>query len=57
MRHLRRIYPQRLRNQLILMAIMMVVVPTVSIGYIVETEGRSAVLAEKEKNYPPSYSC
>ncbi|GJK84292.1 two-component system sensor histidine kinase AtoS [Citrobacter amalonaticus] len=27
----------------------MVIVPTLSIGYIVETEGRSAVLSEKEK--------
>lgn len=31
------------------MAILMVIVPTLSIGYIVEIEGRSAVLAEKEK--------
>lgn len=49
MRYLRRIYPHRLRNQMILMAILMVIVPTLSIGYIVETEGRSAVLSEKEK--------
>jgi two-component system sensor histidine kinase AtoS len=42
-------YPRRLRNQMILMAIMLVSVPTISIGYIVETEGRSAVLSEKEK--------
>jgi two-component system sensor histidine kinase AtoS len=34
---------------MILMAILMVIVPTLSIGYIVETEGRSAVLSEKEK--------
>jgi two-component system sensor histidine kinase AtoS len=34
---------------MILMAILMVLVPTLSIGYIVETEGRSAVLSEKEK--------
>ena len=32
-----------------LMAILMVIVPTLTIGYIVETEGRSAVLSEKEK--------
>lgn len=44
-----RVYPRRLRNQMILMAILMVSVPTISIGYIVETEGRSAVLSEKEK--------
>lgn len=46
----RRLYPRRLRNQMIMMAILMVIVPTISIGYIVETEGRSAVLSEKEKN-------
>lgn len=45
----RRLYPRRLRNQMIMMAILMVVIPTISIGYIVETEGRSAVLSEKEK--------
>ncbi|EPZ2455205.1 two-component system sensor histidine kinase AtoS [Citrobacter youngae] len=45
----RRLYPRRLRNQMIMMAILMVIVPTISIGYIVETEGRSAVLSEKEK--------
>ena len=49
MRYLKRVYPRRLRNQMILMAILMVIVPTLSIGYIVETEGRSAVLSEKEK--------
>lgn len=49
MRFLRGLYPRRLRNQLILMALLMVIVPTLSIGYIVETEGRSAVLSEKEK--------
>ncbi len=57
MHWLKRIYPRRLRNQMILMAILMVIVPTLSIGYIVETEGRSAVLSEKEKNYRPSYTC
>lgn len=45
----RRLYPRRLRNQMIMMAILMVVIPTISIGYIVETEGRSAVLSEKRK--------
>ena len=45
----RRFYPRRLRNQMIMMAILMVIIPTISIGYIVETEGRSAVLSEKEK--------
>lgn len=49
MRFLRGLYPRRLRNQMILMALLMVIVPTLSIGYIVETEGRSAVLSEKEK--------
>lgn len=49
MRFLRGLYPLRLRNQMILMALLMVIVPTLSIGYIVETEGRSAVLSEKEK--------
>lgn len=42
-------YPYRLRNQLILMAIIMVTIPTLSIGYVVGTEGRAAVIAEKEK--------
>ncbi|TCW17938.1 PAS/PAC sensor signal transduction histidine kinase [Raoultella sp. BIGb0138] len=46
---IRRIYPRRLRNQMILMAILMVCIPIIAIGYIVETEGRSAVLSEKEK--------
>lgn len=45
MHYLKWIYPRRLRNQMILM----VIVPTLTIGYIVETEGRSAVLSEKEK--------
>lgn len=49
MHYMKWIYPRRLRNQMILMAILMVIVPTLSIGYIVETEGRSAVLSEKEK--------
>ncbi|KZO62542.1 histidine kinase [Escherichia coli] len=48
-RNMKWIYPRRLRNQMILMAILMVIVPTLTIGYIVETEGRSAVLSEKEK--------
>lgn len=47
---LQRLYPRRLRNQMIVMAIIMVSVPTLSIGYIVEMEGRAAVLAEKEKS-------
>lgn len=42
-------YPRRLRNQMIVMAIVMVSIPTLAIGYIVETEGQAAVLAEKEK--------
>ncbi|TGB67149.1 two-component system sensor histidine kinase AtoS [Escherichia sp. E4930] len=49
MHSLKWLYPRRLRNQLIMMAILMVIIPTLSIGYIVETEGRSAVLSEKEK--------
>ena len=49
MHYMKLIYPRRLRNQMILMAILMVIVPTLTIGYIVETEGRSAVLSEKEK--------
>lgn len=44
MHYMKWIYPRRLRNQMILMAILMVIVPTLTIGYIVETEGRSAVL-------------
>lgn len=44
MRFLRGLYPRRLRNQMRLMAIPMVIVPTLPIGYIVEIEGRSAVL-------------
>lgn len=49
MNYIKWIYPRRLRNQMLLMAILMVIVPTLTIGYIVETEGRSAVLSEKEK--------
>ncbi len=49
MHYMKWIYPRRLRNQMILMAILMVIVPTLTIGYIVETEGRSAVLSEKKK--------
>ncbi|HHO9728509.1 TPA: two-component system sensor histidine kinase AtoS [Escherichia coli] len=49
MHYMKWIFPRRLRNQMILMAILMVIVPTLTIGYIVETEGRSAVLSEKEK--------
>ncbi|EPO9143239.1 two-component system sensor histidine kinase AtoS [Escherichia coli] len=49
MHYMKWIYPRRLRNQMILMAILMVIVPTLTIGYIVETEGRSAILSEKEK--------
>ena len=49
MHYMKWIYPRRLRNHMILMAILMVIVPTLTIGYIVETEGRSAVLSEKEK--------
>ncbi|HDO1322124.1 TPA: two-component system sensor histidine kinase AtoS [Aeromonas veronii] len=44
------LYPRRLRNQMILMATLMVIVPTLLTGYLVETEGRAAVLSEKEKN-------
>lgn len=40
MHYMKWIYPRRLRNQMILMAILMVIVPTLTIGYIVETEGR-----------------
>ncbi|HFZ8994231.1 TPA: two-component system sensor histidine kinase AtoS [Citrobacter freundii] len=49
MRYLKRMYPRRLRNQMILTASLMIIVPTLIIGYIVETEGRAALLAEKEK--------
>nr|WP_249226326.1 two-component system sensor histidine kinase AtoS [Entomohabitans teleogrylli] len=49
MQRVKRFYPRRLRNQMIAMAIVMVSVPTLTIGYIVETEGQAAVLAEKEK--------
>lgn len=44
MRVLSRVSPQRLRNQMRLMAIPLVIMPTLPIGYIVEIEGRSAVL-------------
>lgn len=57
MNYMKWIYPRRLRNQMILMAILMVIVPTLTIGYIVETEGRSAVLSEKEKNFLPWSIC
>ena len=57
MHYMKWIYPRRLRNQMILMAILMVIVPTLTIGYIVETEGRSAVLSEKEKNFAGSSTC
>ncbi len=53
MHYMKWIYPRRLRNQMILM----VIVPTLTIGYIVETEGRSAVLSEKEKNFLPWSTC
>lgn len=46
---IKRFYPRRLRNQMIAMAIVMVSVPTLTIGYIVETEGQAAVQLEKEK--------
>ncbi len=51
MRYLRRLYPRRLRNQIRPTAILMVIVPTLSIGYIVETEGlisRSYLKKEKK---------
>lgn len=41
--------PNGLRNNLILMAVLMVCVPTLAIGYFVEVEGREALLLEKEK--------
>lgn len=44
MHYMKWIYPRRLRNQMILMAILMVIVPTLTIGYIVESEGRSALM-------------
>lgn len=46
---LSKLYPRRLRNQLIMMAVFMVTVPTLTIGYVVETEGRAALLQEKQK--------
>lgn len=46
---LSRLYPKRLRNQLIMLAVFMVTLPTLTIGYVVETEGRAALLQEKEK--------
>lgn len=39
--------PFSLRDKLILMAIILVTVPTLIIGYFVETEGRAALLQEK----------
>lgn len=44
---LHKYYPFSLRDKLILMAILLVTVPTLIIGYFVETEGRSALLQEK----------
>lgn len=51
--HLRKILnpliPRRLRNQLILMAVCMVTIPILTMGYVVDKEGRAALIAEKEK--------
>ncbi len=44
MHYMKWIYPRRLRNQMILMAILMVIVPTLTIGYIVETGNDSNLL-------------
>ncbi|WP_314137804.1 two-component system sensor histidine kinase AtoS [Buttiauxella noackiae] len=40
--------PVRLRSKLILMAVLMVTIPILTIGYVVETEGRAALLQEKQ---------
>lgn len=40
--------PKRLRSKLIVMAILMVTIPTLTIGYFVETEGRAALIHEKQ---------
>lgn len=48
-RWLNRLRPKSLHNNLILMTIGMVCVPTLIIGYVVEAEGRQAILLEKEK--------
>lgn len=51
--HLRKIlkplFPRKLRNQLIVMAICMVSIPVLTMGYVVDNEGRAALIAEKEK--------
>ncbi|KFC92914.1 two-component system sensor histidine kinase AtoS [Leminorella grimontii] len=39
--------PHTLRNKMMMLAILMVTVPTLVIGYFVETEGRDALLEEK----------
>lgn len=41
--------PRKLRNQLIMLAVGMVTLPLLTIGYVADSEGRAALIAEKEK--------
>lgn len=41
--------PRKLRNQLIMLAVCMVTIPLLTIGYVADSEGRAALIAEKEK--------
>ncbi|WP_159567633.1 two-component system sensor histidine kinase AtoS [Budvicia diplopodorum] len=47
-RYLRAHWPQTLRSKMIFLAIMMISLPTMLIGYIVEVQGRDALLQEKQ---------
>lgn len=41
--------PRKLRNQLIMLAVCMVTIPLLTLGYVVDNEGRAALINEKEK--------
>ncbi|MBK5145765.1 two-component system sensor histidine kinase AtoS [Budviciaceae bacterium BWR-B9] len=47
-RFIQRIRPHTLRSKMMVLAIVMVSLPTLVIGYLVETEGRDALLQEKK---------
>ncbi len=47
-RYIRAHWPQTLRSKMIFLAIMMISLPTMLIGYIVEVQGRDALLQEKQ---------
>lgn len=47
-RYMRAHWPQTLRSKMIFLAIMMISLPTMLIGYIVEVQGRDALLQEKQ---------